>query len=66
MKNDYNFDLLRRARLSRGLTKKTVAQHTGLDAATITRVEAGNTQSPPTILRLSEFLKVDMADLVSD
>jgi len=65
MKTDYNYALLRRARLSRGLTKKTVARETGLDAATVTRIEAGTTQSPPTVLRLSKFLGVDMADLVS-
>ena len=64
MKNDYDYQLLKRARLSRGLTKKTVARETGLDAATVTRVEAGKTQSPPTMLRLSEFLKVNMSDLV--
>ena len=65
MKTDYNYALLKRARLAMGLTKKTVARETGLDAATVTRIEAGKSQSPPTMLRLSEFLKVNMSDLVS-
>ena len=65
MKNDYDYQLLKRARLAMGLTKKTVARETGLDAATVTRIEAGKTQSPPTILKISKFLNVEMSDLVS-
>ena len=48
-----------------GLTKKNLAEELGLHPATITRIARGESQAPPTIKLVSEFLKVDMKDLVN-
>ena len=61
----YNFSRLKQARLMAGLTKKNLAEELGLHPATIRRIERGESQAPPTIKLVSEFLKVDMKDLVN-
>ena len=61
----YNFSRLKQARLMAGLTKKNLAEELGLHPASITRIERGESQAPPTIKLVSEFLKVDMKDLVN-
>jgi len=62
----YDVAQIIRRRLVLGWTKSKVAGKAGVSHTTVSRVEAGEFQSPDTISRIARALKLDMEDLVID
>lgn len=59
-----SFDL-RSARLNKGLTQRALATKTKVPLATVQRLEEGLGARPSNALKLAEFFKVQVTDLMS-
>jgi transcriptional regulator with XRE-family HTH domain len=62
----YRYELFRLARLKKGWNKAELARRVGVTPPVIASVEAGENQSPPTIVKMATELGISMDDLICD